>query len=78
MSVLYIALPVSLALTALALLGFRWALMGGQLDDLETPAHRLLHEELELTAPAPPDLAPDAPVTGSRSGPGGRHGSPGS
>lgn len=52
MSVLYIALPVSLALTALALLGFRWALRGGQLDDLDTPAVRLLHEDVEPARPS--------------------------
>ena len=44
-SVLYIVLPVGLALSALALIGCVRAIKSGQFDDLETPAHRILLEE---------------------------------
>ena len=45
MSVLYIVLPLALILAGCAVAAFLWALHRGQLDDLETPAHRVLHDE---------------------------------
>lgn len=42
MSVLFVALPVALALGTLAVGGFIWAARGGQFDDLETPRWRML------------------------------------
>ena len=48
MSVMFILLPVALLLAGVALLVFIWAARAGQFDDLETPALRILHEEVEV------------------------------
>lgn len=45
MSVLFVAVPVALLLVTAAVLAFLWAVRGGQLDDLETPAMRMLHDD---------------------------------
>ena len=47
MSIIYVLIPVSIALGAGALLLFTWALRSGQFDDLQTPAHRILFDEGE-------------------------------
>jgi cbb3-type cytochrome oxidase maturation protein len=44
-SVLYVVLPLGLLLSAVFLLGCVRAIQGGQFDDLETPAHRVLLED---------------------------------
>lgn len=58
MSVLYVVLPLALLLAGAFLLAFRWAARSGQLDDLETPAIRALHEEpsrrISKNPPSPP------------------------
>jgi cbb3-type cytochrome oxidase maturation protein len=45
MSVLFIAVPVALLLAGAAVLAFLWAARGGQLDDLDTPPLRMLHDD---------------------------------
>lgn len=45
MSVIYIVLPLAVLLAACAVLGFIWAARQGQLDDLETPALRVVTDE---------------------------------
>ncbi|HTN01291.1 cbb3-type cytochrome oxidase assembly protein CcoS [Planctellipticum variicoloris] len=45
MSVLYIAVPVAIALGAAALAAFAWTLRSGQLDDLETPPFRAVFDD---------------------------------
>lgn len=45
MSVLYIVVPLAIVLAAGAVAGFLWAVRGGQYDDVETPAHRMLHDD---------------------------------
>ena len=45
MSVLYVVLPLALLAAGAWLLAFRWAVRDGQLDDLETPAARMLHDD---------------------------------
>ncbi len=45
MSVLYIAIPVALGIAGLALWAFARSVREGQLDDLETPAMRILHDD---------------------------------
>jgi cbb3-type cytochrome oxidase maturation protein len=52
MSAVYIALPFALLLALLFLAMFIWSVKSGQMDDLETPAHRLLGEEEERRTPA--------------------------
>lgn len=45
MSVIFLVLPLAIALSALAVLAFAWAARRGQFDDLETPALRVLHDD---------------------------------
>ena len=47
MSVLYIVVPVALLLALAAVAAFVWAVRSGQLDDLDTPAQRMLHDDEE-------------------------------
>ncbi|MFM7117038.1 MAG: cbb3-type cytochrome oxidase assembly protein CcoS [Planctomycetota bacterium] len=47
MSVIFIALPIALLLAALAVAGFVTTVTEGQYDDLETPPHRMLCDDLE-------------------------------
>jgi cbb3-type cytochrome oxidase maturation protein len=44
MSVIYLLLPVAFALGIVAVWAFVRATKAGQFDDLETPAHRVLHD----------------------------------
>lgn len=46
MTVLFIVLPLAVLLSILAALAFAWATRRGQFDDLDTPAVRLLNDEL--------------------------------
>jgi cbb3-type cytochrome oxidase maturation protein len=50
-SALYVVLPLALIVSAAAVLTFLWALRRGQFDDLETPAHRILHDDDETRLP---------------------------
>jgi cbb3-type cytochrome oxidase maturation protein len=52
MSVIFIVLPLALVFAAIAVWGFIWAVRQGQLDDLDTPAHRMLLDD-DDTRPAP-------------------------
>lgn len=45
MSVLYVALPVAIAMRAIALWACVRCIRGGQFDDLETPPVRMLIDE---------------------------------
>lgn len=45
MEVLYVLLPLALVLVVAAIAAFRWAVRDGQLDDLETPAVRILFDD---------------------------------
>lgn len=45
MSVIYVLLPLALALAAAAVAAFVWAVRRGQFDDLDTPPLRILHDE---------------------------------
>ncbi len=44
MSVLLFMIPVSLLLALTFVIGFVWSVKSGQLDDTETPAHRILED----------------------------------
>ena len=50
MSAVYIALPFALLLALLFLAAFIGSVRSGQMDDLETPAHRILGEDEERKA----------------------------
>lgn len=45
MGVLFFLIPLALVVVTAAVLAFRWALTDGQLDDLDTPALRVLVDE---------------------------------
>jgi cbb3-type cytochrome oxidase maturation protein len=45
MSVLYVLIPLAMVFAAGFVGAFVWAVSGGQLDDLETPQHRILLDE---------------------------------
>jgi cbb3-type cytochrome oxidase maturation protein len=46
MTVLFLVLPLAVILSGLAALAFVWATRRGQFDDLDTPAVRLLTDDL--------------------------------
>jgi len=50
MSALYIALPLALLLALAGVIAFIWSVRSGQMDDLETPALRILSEDDERTS----------------------------
>ncbi len=45
MSVIYLVLPLALVIVGAAVAAFAWSARSGQMDDLETPALRVLHDE---------------------------------
>lgn len=45
MEILYILIPLSIILVALAIAIFGWAVKNGQYDDLEGPAHSILYDD---------------------------------
>jgi cbb3-type cytochrome oxidase maturation protein len=45
MSILFVLVPLSLALVVLAGWAFFWAVGTGQFDDLDSPAWDMLHED---------------------------------
>lgn len=47
MEIVFVLLPLALLLSGAALWGFIWSVRRGQFDDLETPARRMLLDELE-------------------------------
>lgn len=62
MTTLYLVLPLALAVASLAVLAFAWSVRSGQLDDLDTPPHRLLLEDVPRANPAPHAQAPANPA----------------
>ncbi|MCA8989607.1 MAG: cbb3-type cytochrome oxidase assembly protein CcoS [Planctomycetaceae bacterium] len=59
MSVLYLALPVALLIALGAVAAFIWSVRDGQLDDLETPALRILRDDA-TDEPRPKQDTPDS------------------
>lgn len=58
MSVLFVVLPLAVVLSGLAAAAFLWATREGQFDDLQTPAVRLLCDDLterKASLDEPPD-----------------------
>jgi cbb3-type cytochrome oxidase maturation protein len=49
MTVLYVLIPLALLTGAAAVVAFLWATKNGQLDDLDTPAIRILNDDDEGT-----------------------------
>lgn len=61
MSVLYIVLPLAILLAIVAVVAFTWAVRSGQMDDLQTPALRVLHDDVLAKASDPSAPARPAP-----------------
>ena len=55
MTVLFIVLPLAVVFSAAAVAAFLWSTSSGQLDDLETPALRMLRDEGSRRARRPPE-----------------------
>ncbi|MEO0512530.1 MAG: cbb3-type cytochrome oxidase assembly protein CcoS [Planctomycetota bacterium] len=45
MGVLFVVIPIALLLAGLAVAAFMWMARSGQLDDLESPARRMLFDD---------------------------------
>lgn len=54
MSVIFIVLPLALIVVAIAVIAYVWSARGGQFDDLDTPAVRMLHDDDGPTHAEPP------------------------
>ena len=54
MNVLYVLVPLALALALGGVAAFRWAVRDGQFDDVDTPAFRVLLDDPEPDTPADP------------------------
>jgi cbb3-type cytochrome oxidase maturation protein len=63
MSAVYIALPFALLLALIFLAAFIWSVRSGQMDDLETPAHRILGDD-EIRKPTTNEH--DSPASGNK------------
>jgi cbb3-type cytochrome oxidase maturation protein len=70
MSVLYIVLPLAILLAIAAVMAFAWAVRTGQMDDLKTPALRMLNDDV-MPGTASPKLAVQVPADQSDSEPAG-------
>ncbi len=53
MEILYALIPIAIGLMCVALAGFWWAVRSGQFEDLEGPAHRILHDDDDPRIPQP-------------------------
>ena len=63
MSVLFLVVPLALLASAAAVAAFIWAVQRGQLDDLTTPAHRMLEDDQVPLAPTEsPALTDSSPL----------------
>ncbi len=47
MDILYLLIPLAMLLAGAAVITFVWAVRGGQFDDLDTPAIRILFDDDE-------------------------------
>jgi len=51
MDIIYVLIPLSIVLLAIASAVFFWAVRSGQFDDMDSPAHRILYDEDENDIP---------------------------
>lgn len=51
MDIIYVLIPLSIILLAVAGVVFFWAVRSGQFDDMDSPAHRILFDEDENDLP---------------------------
>jgi len=71
MSVLYVVVPLALAVVLVAAAAFVWAAKHGQFDDLDTPAVRMLHDDDEhrSSRPEPDGSREPSEIAAPRGGP---------
>ena len=60
MDIIYVLVPLSIALLAIAVAIFFWAVKGGQFDDLDSPAHKILFDDDEYLNERREDSATEA------------------
>ena len=53
MTVLFLILPLALLISASAVAAFVWTVRSGQLDDVDTPPHRILIDDADDRAGRP-------------------------
>ncbi|HUO19865.1 MAG TPA: cbb3-type cytochrome oxidase assembly protein CcoS [Steroidobacteraceae bacterium] len=56
MHVIYLLIPLGIALLVLSVFGFLWAVRSGQFDDLDSPGLQILLDDDRAPPPAPPDV----------------------
>jgi cbb3-type cytochrome oxidase maturation protein len=65
MDILYLLIPVSLIIVAIAIWVFMWAIRSGQYEDMEGPAYRILMDDDDPMVPRRPqsksETKPDSP-----------------
>ena len=54
MSVIFIVLPLAIVVVMVAVGAYIWSARGGQFDELDTPAVRMLHDDEGRTQIEPP------------------------
>jgi cbb3-type cytochrome oxidase maturation protein len=64
MDVLYLLIPISLIIVAIAIGVFLWAIRTGQYEDLEGPAHRILMDDDDPLVPRRPESKHDGKSNG--------------
>jgi cbb3-type cytochrome oxidase maturation protein len=65
MDILYLLIPISLIIVAIAVWIFMWAIRSGQYEDLEGPAHRILMDDDEHLVPRERETESDGKPGGS-------------
>ncbi len=60
MNIIYVLIPLSVILMAIAIAAFFWAVRNDQFDDLDTPALDILDEDEKIAAPDEADNNPPA------------------
>lgn len=63
MTVIYLLVPLAMLLAGLAVAAFVWSARKGQLDDLVTPALRMLHDDDDIASNSRPRRADASPGT---------------
>ncbi|ABC29094.1 cytochrome oxidase maturation protein, cbb3-type [Hahella chejuensis KCTC 2396] len=66
MQILFVLIPLSIALITVAVIIFRWAVRSGQYDDLEGPAHSILFDDDEKMIPGAKTDKKDEPETSAK------------
>lgn len=66
MEVLFVLIPISIILVAVAIGIFGWAVKSGQYDDMEGPAHSILYDDDADMIPGPDDKPKQPPKSSNQ------------